>query len=323
MSAYTIAQLLKCKGKHEIEILVVNNNPGDGSEKYLEPFNDNIRYFEYPSNVIQSHGCGYNFLLEHASHEWVICLESDSYPESNTWLDYYVRLINEGYDCAGSLLQLSGGQYVHPAGMLMRRSVWVEAWKYCKKVQYLYFPNMGRKESFDAHIMVHGSIINEFLKDPDDYIELAENYKPYDLKSAIHKCEFYSAVCGPMHNGMGRLQESVRSYGLRNIDNDAPNVLLDNKAKIVYRVGYEPGQWFSYWQVAMGKKIFHVPTEIKWCNGKIGQQQEYTLMENGLRHCWGISAYKDVDPNDEVAKIKQALPLALYNSLPEHQKIKV
>lgn len=73
---------------------------------------------------------------------------------------------------------------------------------------------------------------------------------------------------------------------------------------------------------AMGKKVFNVPTETKWIDGKEGHQQEYTLMKNGFKHIWGVSAYKDVDPNDTIAKIKQALPLELYNTLPEHQKIK-
>jgi len=45
MTAYTIAQFLKHKGKHDIEILVVDNNAGDGSIEYLSPFQGIIQYY--------------------------------------------------------------------------------------------------------------------------------------------------------------------------------------------------------------------------------------------------------------------------------------
>src|ERR1700749_2044861 len=142
MSAYTVAQLLKYKGNHDIEILICDNNAGDGSMEYLSPFKDQITVFDYPKDRLQSHGIGYNLLFENASNEWVICMESDSFPIKEGWLDYYVRLINEGYDGAASLLQLSGGCYGHPAGALYKRSIWADAWHYLHfDCQYYYFPN--------------------------------------------------------------------------------------------------------------------------------------------------------------------------------------
>src|SRR5574341_86875 len=325
MSAYTIAQILKYKGNHEIEILICNNNAGDGSEKYLEPFKDHIKIFDYPKDKLQSHGIGYDVLFELASNEWIITLESDSFPIKEMWLDYYVRLINEGYDSAVSLLQLSGGQYGHPAGGLYRRSVWREAWNYCSDIEYYYFPNMAMKDAFLSHIMVHKSILDSFMRTPDDYIELSDSYKPYIFNNASEKMRHYSHVVGPMHNGMGRLQESVRTYGNRNPETEIGNILLDNRAKIVYRCGYEPGQWMYYWMLAKGYKVFHIPTDTKWLEGQEGRQQEYTLNEAGIKHLWAISAYHDYTPDSEkeVALLKQSIPDQLYNSLPEHQKIKV
>jgi hypothetical protein len=76
--------------------------------------------------------------------------------------------------------------------------------------------------------------------------------------------------------------------------------------------------------LAKGYNIFHIPTETKWLPGKEGQQQEYTLSEANIRHLWAISAYHGTDLNDgDVAKIKQTLPETLYETLPEHQKIKL
>lgn len=323
MSAYTVAQILKYSKGHEIEILICDNNSGDGSPVYLEPFKDNIKIIDYPKDRIQSHGCGYDVLFELAQNEWVICMESDSFPVKEGWLDYYGRLINEGYDGASSSLQLSGGRYGHPAGGLYKRSIWVEARKYCDEIRYYYFPNIAMKDSFASHLMVHNSILDQFMRFPEEYIELSDSYKPYDNNICSSRLRHYSPVVGPMHNGMGRLQESVRTYGGRNPETEVPNILLDNRSKMIYRVGYEPGQWFYYWMLAKGYKVFSIPTETRWLPNKEGQQQDYTLTENGVKHLWGISAYHDCTPENEkdTAIYKQSIPDQLYNSLPEHQKI--
>jgi len=324
MSAFTVAQILKYKGDHEIEILICDNNAGDGSIKYLEPFKNEITIIDYPKDKLQSHGIGYDVLFELAQNEWVICLESDSLPVADGFLDYYVRLINEGYDGAVSLLQLSGGQYGHPAGSLYRRSIWYKAWLYYQNIQYAYFQNIAMKDAFSSHLMVRWDVFTEFLKTPEDYIELSDFYKPYSILSAQKKLDHYSPTVGPMHSGLGRVQESVRTYGARNPETEVPNIILDNRAPIIYRVGYEPGQAHYYWQLSKGYKIFHIPTETKWLPGKEGQQQEYTLSEAGIKHLWAISAYHGTDLNDgDVAKIKQTLPEQLYETLPEHQKIKL
>lgn len=325
MTAFTVAKILKYKGDHEVEILICDNNAGDGSMVYLEPFKDQVKVYDYPKDKLQSHGIGYDVLFEMASNEWVITLESDSYPTIDGWLDYYVGLINSGYDGAASLLSLSGGVYGHPAAALYRRSIWAEAWNYYKQVEYAYFPNIAMKDTFQSHLMVHSSILVDFLKSPEDYIELADSYRPYSARKAQHRLDYYYPTVGPMHSGLGRLQESLKTYGLRNPETEVPNVILDNRAKIIYRVGSEPGQQHYYWQLAKGYKIFHIPTETKWLPGKEAQQQEYTLTENGVKHLWGISAYYDYTPEneEEVAELKQSIPDQLYNSLPEHQKITI
>lgn len=324
MTAYSIAQLLKYKGKHEVDIIVIDNNGGDGSAEYLIPFFASAKFFEYPKDKLQSHGIAFEYILENGWVEsnYFITIESDSFPIHSGWLDYYEDLINRDVDAAGSLLQLSGGTYLHPCGALYKKSVWKEAKDYCNHIPYKYFPNMAMKEGFACHTMIHDSILNDVLAEPEDYIELASGYKPYTAELAEEKRKHYELVCGVFHNGMGGVNESVKTYGLRTVESEAANVILDGRLKLIKRIGAEPGQWFSWYLAAMGKKIFYIPTETKWIDGKVGQQQEFTINEAGFKHLWGISAYKDVDPNDEVAKIKQALPLALYNSLPEHQKIK-
>jgi len=324
VTTYTISQLLKNKGKHEIEIYVINNNSGDSSEKYFAPFEGQIKYHEYPKDIIQSHGVSFDWILPKTKNEWFITIESDGFPTNDTWLDYYENLINDGHDGAISLLKLSGGIYGHPCGGLYNKKVWQEAKRYCNEVQYAYFPNMSVSGGFDCHLMIHKDIVEKVLAEPYDYIELAEGYKGLTRQQMVARIMYYSPVVGPFHNGMGRLNETLRTYGHRTPETEIPNVLLTDKPKLINRVGYEPGQWLYYYQMATGKKIFHVPTETKWLPNRENQQQEYTQMENGFKHIWAGSSYLDMKDGDfhDVYEFKNNLIESLYNSLPNNQKIK-
>ena len=324
MTAYAISQLLKHKGSHEIEIFVINNNSGDGSEEYLKPFWNDIKYFEYPKEKLQSHGIAFDYVVPHITTDFFITIESDSFPTKDNWLDYYEHLINEGIECAGSILKLSGGQYLHPCGSMYSKKNWEEYKLYCDNIEYSYFPNASRKGSFDCHLMVKSSFVDTFLESPESFIEVAEGYKNYTKFDWFQRHTYYSPVVSPFHNGMGMLDESLETYGLRSFASEVPNIILDNKKALINRIGYEPGQAFSYWHMATNKKVFAIPTQIKWMNNRGGQQQEYTLMENGFKHLWGSSAYYDYTPENEkdIAELKQRIPNELYDSLPEHQKIK-
>ena len=136
ITAYAIHKLRENKGKHNIEIFVVDNNAGDGSFEYLKPFNKYIKYQPYPKNRLQSHGISFDFVLPYVKTEWFITIESDSFPTEDNWLDYYENIINQGYDCAGSLLHLSGGEYLHPCGALYSKKIWEQASKMCFDTKY-------------------------------------------------------------------------------------------------------------------------------------------------------------------------------------------
>lgn len=323
MTSYTVAQFLKHKGNHEVEIIVIDNSFPDKSIRGLEPFKDQITILNNTSEKLSSHGIAYDMAIPLVKTEWIITAESDSYPTIPNWLDYYADLINNGVDCAGSLLKLSGGTYTHPAGALFRKIIWEEAKAYCDVMPYKYFPNMAMHSNFASHLMVHDSVLNEFISEPEDYIELADGYKPYSAALAESKRLHYSSTVNPFHNGMGNRDEDVNTYGFRTIESEASTILLDGKRKLIKRVGAEPGQWFSWYHAAMGKKVFNIPTEVWWLPGKENQQQERTIMENGFTHLWGVSAYHGTSLNDsDVARIKQTIPVHLYETLPEHQKIK-
>lgn len=291
MTAYAVSQLLKYKGKHDLDIVVIDNNPGDASIAHLYPLLEHITIIDYPKERLQSQGIAFDYVLPLIKTEYFITIESDSFPEKEGWLDYYEDLADAGYDAAGSLLKLSGGTYLHPCGAMYKTEVWREAMVFAQKIPYHYFPNMAMKESFACHLMVHVSIFKDFISAPHDYVELSKDYIPFSENKAIEKLNYYSFVCGVFHNGMGNSQESVKTYGQRTIESEAPTMYFDNKQKLIKRIGAEPGQFFSWWMAAFQKQMFAIPTETKWINDKEGQQQEYTLMENGFKHLWSGTAY--------------------------------
>jgi hypothetical protein len=323
ITAYAISQLLKYKGNHEIDIVVVDNNPDDGSAFYIYPFLKDITIVNYPKDRMQSQGAAYDWVLPSIRTETFLTMESDAWPTKIDFLDYYEQKINEGFDCIGSLQKLSGGTYFHPCGTMYRTNVWQEAKEYFDNVEYEYFPNMSRSNGFDCHLMVHESILDAFMKNPDDYIELAEGYKPYTPLKALEKMEYYRPAKMVFHSGLGGRQENVKTYGYRTMETEVPHIILNHKNyKYINRIGYEPGQAFSYWLAATNKKIFNMPIEIKWMDGQEGKQQEYTLNEAGIYHAWGISSYGGSESTDKVATYKKSIPDQLYETLPDHQKIK-
>lgn len=324
ITAYSVAKFLEYSEGAEVEIIVIDNSYPHDSIKCLDPFKDKINIITEISNKISSHGIAYDGVVPLLNTEWFITAESDSFPV-RPYIEYYQSLINKGYDAAGSKLKLSGGEFVHVCGGLYNKNIWQDAKNYCDKIPYTYFPNMSMISGFASHLMVHNDILNDFLSEPEDFIELSSSYKPYSAELAMKKADWYRPVVNPFHNGCGKNNESVHTYGFRTIESESPNVLLDNKLKLVNRVGAEPGQWLSWYLAACDKKVFEIPTEIKWINGKENQQQEYTLNGAGIKHIWAGSSYLDMKGTtmNDVYEFKHNQIEELYNSLPEHQKITI
>lgn len=326
-TAYAIYKQLKHKFDHDIQIIVIDNSPNDKEGlKYIQPFFEHIIYKPYNSNKIQSHGVAYDVALSSGlvNTEYFITTESDSYPTSDEWLDYYEKFINADVDAAGSILTLSGGCFFHPCGMLYKTSVWHEANEYVKTIQYKYFPNMSMQNGFACHLMVHTSILDKFLENPEDYIVLADGYKPYSKEKALERLRYYSPIGeGVFHNGMGANQESVLTYGQRTFNIDVPHVLLNNRQRLVHRIGFEPGQWLTNYMYATNKVVSNIPIETKWLPNREGQQQEYTINQAGFKHLWAGSSFLDMKGTDmnDVYEFKKNQIDELYNSLPKNLKV--
>ncbi len=321
MSAYTVSQLLKYKGDNDIEILI-SDNSRDNSINYLEPFKEFIKIIPYPKNVIQSHGCGYDLLMNHVTNDYVIPIESDSFPTKENWIEYYLPIIKEGYSIAGSIMTLSGGEYIHPAGSIIKKSDWEEAKKYCESIPYHYLPNAAIIEDFPNHLMVHNDIWDFFLMRPASFVELPVKCLSFSKGDWLAKESFYKPVVGPYHNGMGMFKETFKTYSKRNMNTEPAGILLDGKDRTIFRMGYEPGQWLSYYLKASEKKIAQIPTKVKWLPNRENQQQEYTIMDNGFKHLWAGSSFLDMKgtDNNDIYEFKIKQINDLYDSLPSEQK---
>lgn len=323
--AYSISKILEYKGNFDVEIIVVDNKPNDLSSRYLRPFFDKIKYVTYPANKLQSHGIGTSWVIDngYAKGDYFLTMENDSFPISNNFLKYYYDIIEQEYDAAGSVLRLSGGSYLHGCGSLYSRKVYDEARDFVSKIPYTYFPNMAKRDGFDSHLMIHNNYLNETLDNIVDWVELSEHYKTLNKCGMLGMAEHYSPTNCVFHNGMGGLNESVNTYGLRCAGFDSPHILIPKEKRLIYRVGYEPSQFLYYFMVAMNKKIFEIPIEVKWMEGRENQQQEYTLNEAGVKHIWAISSYTERGSNDveDIYKIKTKIPDELYETLPPENKI--
>jgi hypothetical protein len=293
MTAYTISQIQKLKGKHEVDIVIVDNSNGEGIE-YIKA-EPNVIIVNYPTNLMQSHGIAFDYALQNIPNisEYFITLESDSFPTQDNWLDYYVDLATEGYDMAGSRLRLSGGEYLHPAGAMYKKSNWCEAMDLVIKYNKIY--------SYNANSLIQP----EFAYHLMNYSHLqSTNYK------AIAESVF--------HQGQGFKDEYLATYGQRTIESEKYSILIPENWNTQYqRIGYEPGQWFSYWHYAMGKKVKQIDTEIEWMPNRVNQQQEYTLTSNGVKHLWGVSAYHNasIEELSDIVKRKNEVVNELYNTI--------
>lgn len=328
MSFYTIHQLLKCRGRHQLDIFVVDNNPGDGTAENLKFFGDKIRIFPYPPGKLQSHGVAYDYIIPQLRTELFVTIESDSFPTVDNWLDWYELLDKDGYDSAGSCLELSGGQFVHTAGAFYKKSIWQKAKRYVDNIEYIYLPNIAMKDGFPCHLMVHNSVQQEFISNAKDLVTLAPEYAhcdPVTLPYLLGKktAEYWPIGRGVFHNGIGNTDESYFTYAQRNVVEERAHIMLDNKKPLIWRMGMEPGEWFCFWMLANGHKIYDIPTETIWMPNRHHQQQERTIMENGFTHLWAVTAYNDATNPElmDIISYKKQVMEDLYHSIPTKERI--
>lgn len=305
MMSYCLHQILEYSKGWNVNIIVGDNGDGVGLE-YLTPYLDKIKLITYPTDkYMQSHGILFDYVISSGlvKTEYFITLESDSFPTKYNYLSYYDQLIEEGYDMGASLLKLSGGTYNHPAGGFYKKSNWFKCKalvdKYCEA--YKFYPNMLVKDGHPCHTMIRR--------------EYQHGYSDDDENNLLRYMPIAMSV---FHNGMGFNQESILTYGQRTPESEVSSILMPHELPdIIYRLGYEPGQFFSYWHRAVGLRVMDIPTEVVWMSNRVNQQQEFTMTDNGIKHLWSISAYHgNTDQNLlDITTHKSMVVEELYKSI--------
>jgi len=323
MTAYCLSQVCKHSQGRDIRVVVIDNSPSEKDElvkctqfeNVPEHLKDKVwNYLPYPTDKMQSHGLAFDYAITEGmvKTDYFITLESDSFPTQDNWLDYYDNLIEQGYEMAASKMKLSGGEYLHPAGAMYKLSIWIEAKEFVEDIntEYHYLPNFILKDGFPCHIMLrHG------IAAPKDS-EFHHSYK-HDVDIFKNINNYLPIAQSVFHQGMGSQQESYLTYGQRDIEYGKKDI-LNITDDLIYRMGYEPGQWFGYWHYSCEKKVKQIPTQIVWMPNRVNEQQEYTLTENGVKHLWGVTAYGTSPDNESLQDIinrKKQLINELYESI--------
>lgn len=341
MTAYCLWRIFQHSKGRMLKIVVVDNSNGEGRDEISAismamENNTFLTYLVYPKDKMQSHGIAIDYALQYGSvDDHFIVLESDSFPVQDGWLDWYDQVVANDGSCTGSVLQLSGGRYLHPAGSLYRKKDWQGALEYVTAEflsspigfgygSYRYFPNMAMKEGFPCHLMIRKDVLADMKSPQDHEIELHSSYQGLDADGIAQKALDYLPISeGVFHNGIGAAQEAFSTYRFRDMMTYCHDTIFrGDEEPIIYRMGYEPGQWFSYWLNAMGKPIFEIPTKTVWMQGRENQQQEYTLTVNGVKHLWGMTAYngQKIDGLEDITQHKNSLLDDLYGSIPDRYK---
>lgn len=311
LTAHAVYEILKHSEGHNVDIIIIDNAPGpDSGIEYLQPFADHITILPYTKNMIQSHGVAYDYAMPFVHTERFITMESDSYPARDRWLNYY-----ENIKIGGSVLKLSGGTFLHPAGAIYTKELWHNAMNYIKTVPYMYFPNMEAYNGFDYHLMVHGRMLETFLNEPTSFIQLGKGYIGLDRDALIEKANYYSPIMGVFHNGIGEDDEFLNTYGSRTKEKAMPT----GNRLFIRRIGAEPGQWLYWLMCEMGINFTEIFTDVMWMPGFENRQQQQTLNAAGVIHEWGMTAYRE--DKSEIGSFKQRRADELYRTVDQMFRI--
>jgi hypothetical protein len=275
----------------------------------------------YPAEQrMQSHGIAFDFAISegYVDTKYFITMESDSFPVRDGFLDIYAEAYANGFSLIGSLLALSGGTFVHPTGAMYTMDLYMAAKGYLKnEFPYEYIPHAAMKDNFPCHLMVRDTHFAAFMKNPEYFITVNPSLNPYArLQLGAERDRYMPITRSVFHQGMGYMQENFKTYGQRNPDMAVMD-LTKNEEPLIYRIGNEPGQWLCNFAIAKKYRVGSIPTEIKWLPNRLGQQQEYTLTENGIRHEWAITSYNGcTDPAiQDIVEFKANRMEELYNSM--------
>jgi len=284
----------------DFEIIVCDNSPDHPSINAIKStsLGDGVTFITGEKDF-PSHGRGYDLSLKESTGDYIFCAETDSFPTMHGWFNEYIKA-SVDYDLIGPDVPQSSGRYIHPAGALINRTVIDAAEKWQKEhADWLFVPSAGMKlEVSDKcyHVVARKDYMKPFMRDAS-------------IKS---ESDLWSR-CGVFQEMRSFDEDSFDTYSQRTgITNWEP---IEGKDAYL-KIGYEPGQWLSYFASSHGFRVLAAPSHIEWMSGKEGRQAAYSTVFDGFRHVWcGTSAFMNgIEP--EVREFKMNQMNEYWNSIP-------
>lgn len=294
------------------EIILVDNSPGCPSIKAITETDlaktPGLKIVSGDPNFT-AHGQGYSIGYRNADPEstHVFCMETDSFPTRSGWFDEWVKA-SASYDLVGPEMKMGAGTYIHPAGALYTREL-IEAAKAWQSAhfEWLFCPGAGQtlKTSDKAcHVVAHNTW-------------LAERAIPADLREAI---ELWKKA-GPFQEMRCFDEEGFDDYMHRK---GITNLEPIGGQETYNKIGFEAGQFLSYFAEKRGFRVLRAPTEVSWMSGKQGQQAAFSRVFGGFLHVWAGSVSSI--PNglaDDVRDFKVKQCAEYFAQLPESLRVQI
>lgn len=288
------------------EIILVNNSPGHPSIKAITETDlgrDIIVLDGDPE--FTSHGMGYDIAARRASGDWFFTSETDSFPTQCGWFDEYVKS-SVDHSLIGPEIPQSSGFYVHPAGALMRRRIYDDAMEWQKQyAEWLFYPGTGIIYGFDKpyHVLVH---VDHATHAEDD--------------ESVAQMRLWRRA-GPYQEMRAFCDDDWDTYPMRRDAMFRP----EQDLKVYRKIGYEAGQWLSYFADKQGYRVQRAPVNLQWMPGQHGKQAAHSTVFEGFTHFWG-GTVSSLGPNgmeETVRAFKLKQQQDAFEKLPLNLKMQI
>lgn len=294
----------------ESEVILCDNSPGHPSIKAITEtsLGDGIKIVtgnpEFPS-----HGQGYQKSYESSDGDWIFTAESDSFPTRHGWFDEYLKA-SADFSFMGPEMPMGGGTYIHPAGALIRRKIIesAEGWQKENK-NWVFIPGAGAKLKISDrgyHVVADEDWVGDL---------------PLVDEQMRHEIELWRNV--------GAWQE-MRCFDEDTFENYSERVGIKNwkpvPGKYAYKkIGFEPGQWLSYYCQSNGVRCLKTPTHIEWMPGHEGRQAAYSTVFGGFRHVWAgsVTMVSSENMSPDVVAFKRNMMNDYFQKLPQDVREKI
>lgn len=255
----------------ESELIICDNSPDHPSIRALTEtsLGEGVKIIQGDPDF-PSHGHGYDLCYDQADGDWIMCTETDAFPIMHGWGENWIKA-SVDHDLIGPIVPQSSGAYIHPAGCFYKRKL-IEAVKGWQKAheQWVFVPGAGamlKTHPKACHVIAHQDWLGDMMV-------------PLDLQKQIDLWK----QAGPFQEMRCFDEDTFEDYGQRT---GIKNMEPVNGKMFYNKIGFESGQFISYYAERNGWRVFLAPNEILWMQGHEGRQAAESRVFGSFVHVWG------------------------------------